>query len=364
MKGKISGARAGNGVRGAQSNPSGRFERLQIVDNPDGEPDGQDGEPPAQRRTEFFVDHSRSVLNRTDSPDVGFTHSVNPYRGCEHGCAYCYARPTHEYLGLSPGLDFESRILAKLDAPDLLRAALLKPSWQPDPVNLSGVTDCYQPLERKLRLTRGCLEVLAEFRNPFTIITKNHGVTRDLDVIAPMARLGAAVVLLSVTTLDPELSARMEPRASRPSFRLEAIRTLTAAGIPVGVMTAPVIPGLTDHELPGILSACAEAGARWASFVPLRLPGAVLGVFTEWLARHYPERESRVISRIREVRGGKLNDARFGSRMRGEGAYAEQIRAVHELWCRKLGLNREEMQLSTAHFRRPPQPGSQLELAL
>jgi DNA repair photolyase len=343
-------------MRGAQTNPSGRFERLQIVENPDGEvtlPD--DGEPPPQRRTEFFRDHSRTVLNRTESPDVGFTHSVNPYRGCEHGCAYCYARPTHEYLGLSAGLDFESRIFAKMEAPALLKAALEKPSWQPETVNLSGVTDCYQPLERRLRLTRGCLEVLAEFRNPFMIVTKNHGVTRDIDVIAPMARLNAAAVFVSVTTLDPELGARLEPRASRPRFRLEAIRALSEAGIPVGVMVAPTIPGLTDHEMPSILEASARAGARWAGFVPLRLPGAVLGVFTEWLAQHYPERESRVISRIQEIRGGKLNDPRFGSRMRGEGPYAEQIRAVHELWCRKLGLNREELELSTEHFQRPTQ---------
>jgi DNA repair photolyase len=339
--------------RGAATNPANRFERLQVVLDP-GARDADDPGP----RTVFLRDASRSVIARNRSPDVGFEFSVNPYRGCEHGCAYCYARPTHEYLGLSAGLDFETKILVKEDAPVLLRRALASPRWRPAPIALSGVTDPYQPVERRLRLTRGCLAVLAEARNPVAIITKNCLVTRDIDLLGELARHDAAAVSLSLTTLDPALQRAMEPRTSVPARRLAAIETLARAGIPVGVMTAPVIPGLNDHELPELLRAAAEAGARWAAYVPLRLPLAVAPLFEDWLVRHYPERKAKVLGRLREMRGGKLNDARFGHRMRGHGPYAEQIRALFHAVCRRAGLSHARFPLSTAAFRRPAPPAA------
>jgi DNA repair photolyase len=273
----------------------------------------------------------------------------------------CFARPTHEWLGLSAGLDFETKIFVKEDAPALLREAIASRRWSPAPIAMSGVTDCYQPIERKLRITRGCLEVLAEARNPAVIITKNHLVTRDVDLLGELAVHGAAKVYLSITTLDPELQRVMEPRASTPARRLEAVRTLSEAGVPVGVLVAPVIPGLTDHELPAILAAAAEAGARTAGFVPLRLPYGLAELFEQWLEMHFPQRKEKVLHRIREIRGGKLNDPSFGSRMRGEGEYAEQIRALFHVACRKAGLNEQAIELSTASFRRPS-PGGQLGL--
>ncbi|MEX0892028.1 MAG: PA0069 family radical SAM protein [Gemmatimonadota bacterium] len=274
----------------------------------------------------------------------------------------CYARPTHEYLGFSAGLDFESRILVKENAPALLRKALSAKSWKPQSIALSGNTDPYQPIERQLRITRGILEVLAEFRNPVGIITKNHLVTRDLDLLAELAAHQAAVVNVSVTTLDPELRAVMEPRTATPARRLDAIRAVADAGIPVGVMVAPVIPGLTDHELPAILEAAAEAGATRASWIPVRLPHAVAPLFEQWLADHRPERREKVLNRIREMRGGALNDARFGARMRGQGIFAEQTGALFRATCKRLGLNAERRPLSSAAFRVPVQPGGQLGL--
>jgi DNA repair photolyase len=274
----------------------------------------------------------------------------------------CYARPTHEYLGFSAGLDFESRILVKENAPALLRKALSARSWQPQTIALSGNTDPYQPIERKLRITRGILEVLAEFRNPVGIITKNHLVTRDLDLLAELAAHQAAVVNVSVTTLDPALRAVMEPRTATPARRLDAIRAVADAGIPVGVMVAPVIPGLTDHELPAILEAAAAAGATRAGWIPVRLPHGVAPLFEQWLADHRPERREKVLNRIREMRGGALNDARFGSRMRGQGIFAEQTGALFRATCKRLGLNVERRPLSTAAFRVPVQPGGQLGL--
>jgi DNA repair photolyase len=342
--------------RGARSNPGNRFERLHVLPA-DLPPDPDDPGP----RTVFMTDATRSILAHNDSPDVGFSVSVNPYRGCEHGCIYCYARPTHEYLGFSAGLDFETKILVKRDAPALLRAALSSPRWTPQAIAMSGVTDPYQPVERRLRLTRGCLEVLAEFRNPVTIITKNHLVTRDADLLGELASHRAAAVALSVTSLRPELQRIMEPRTATPERRLDAIRQLAAAGVPVRVMVAPVIPGLTDEEIPAILDAAAQAGARTASFIMLRLPHGVKDLFADWLEAHFPDRRQRVLNRIREMRDGTLNDARFGARMRGSGTYADQIRQLFEAARRKSGLEGGGMELSTAAFRRP-EPGGQLTL--
>jgi DNA repair photolyase len=334
--------------RGTASNPANRFQHL--VYEPD--PDVADEEAPAPG-TQFFRDGSRSLITYNDSPDVGFSASINPYRGCEHGCSYCYARPTHEYLGLSSGLDFETKIFVKEDAPELLRRELMSPKWEPQVLAVSGVTDAYQPIERRLQLTRRCLAVLTEFRNPVGVVTKNHLVTRDRDLLGELARHDAAVVFISITTLDADLAGVMEPRASRPAARLAAIEELTRAGIRVGVLVAPVIPGLTDHEMPAILEAAAQAGARSAGYVMLRLPFAVKDLFENWLARHFPQRTEKVLGQIREVRGGKLSDPRFGSRMRGEGPLAEAIRRMFQLACRKAGLNRKGWQLSTAAFRRP-----------
>jgi DNA repair photolyase len=347
--------------RGANVNPANRFERLHV------EPDGdwldaefaETGSVP-HPRTQFFHDGTESILNRIDSPDVGPGWGLNCYRGCEHGCAYCFARPYHDYLGWSSGLEFETKILVKQRGPALLRAELSARKWVPETILMSGATDCYQPVERHFRLTRGCLEVLAEFRQPVGIITKNFLITRDLDLLAELARWQCVSVSLSVTSLDSALAGKLEPRAARPEHRLRAIRMLADAGVPVGVMVAPVIPGLTDHELPAILAAAAEAGATRAGFVTLRLPHAVKDVFLQWLDDHEPGKKERVLSRLRELHGGKLYNATFGDRMRGQGIFAEQIRQMFEVASRRAGLQREHPALSTAHFRRPD--GNQLEL--
>ena len=334
--------------RGAGINPKNRFEIIDVEKDP---------EIPGPERidTELLRDTSRSLITRNDSPDVGFEVSINPYRGCEHGCVYCYARPFHEYLGFSAGLDFESRILVKEDAPEILRRELSSPKWQPQTLVMSGVTDCYQPAERKLEITRRCLEVLAEFRNPVGIITKNELVTRDIDHLSALAEHDAVAVHISITTLDGEVARRMEPRASHPRDRLKAIERLAAAGIPVGVMVAPVVPAITDHEMPKILEAAAAAGATSAGYVVLRLPGAVAGLFEEWLERHFPDRKDKVLNRVRDLRGGRLYDPRFGSRMRGEGLFADQIRTTFETFKRRYGLDQPRPELSTAAFRRPEQ---------
>ena len=345
--------------RGAADNPANRFETLAF------ERDGDlldDEGLPLPPETVYLKDSSRSIIVRNDSPDVGFEYSINAYRGCSHGCSYCYARPTHEYLGFSAGLDFESKIMVKATAPDLLRKELCSPKWQPQLLAMSGVTDCYQPAEKAFRLTRQCLDVLAEFRNPVSIITKNYLVTRDIDLLSQLASINAVAVILSVTTLDPELSRRMEPRTSAPRRRLEAIEALTNAGIPVGVMLAPIIPGLTDHEIPGILDAAAKAGARFAGIVPVRLPLAVAPLFENWLERNYPDRKDKVLNRIRSLRGGKLNDSNFGSRMKGQGVFAEQISTMFKLAARKAGLDNPFPPLATQHFRRVPGAGGQLDL--
>jgi DNA repair photolyase len=341
--------------RGAADNPANRFESLHL--EPDAEWNPEDDVLP---RTQFLKDHSQSVISQNDSPDIGFGASVNPYRGCEHGCIYCYARPTHEYLGFSSGLDFESKIMVKENAPELLRQQLSSPKWQPQVIFLSGVTDCYQPVERKLKLTRRCLEVLAEFRNPVAIVTKNLLVTRDLDLLGELARHNAVSVYLSVTTLDPELRKIMEPRTSPPLARLSAIRQLSAAGIPAGVMVAPIIPGLTDHEMPAILKAAAEAGAGAAHFTVVRLPYSVAPLFERWLETHFPDRKEKVLNRLRAMHGGKLYDAQWGTRFRGEGIFAEQIEQMFDVARRKAGIKNAGRELSTAAFRRPT--GAQLSL--
>ena len=333
--------------RGASWNPQNRFERIEYVRDEDASPDEQ----PAPT-TIFLRDPARSIIARNDSPDVGFEASINPYRGCEHGCIYCFARPTHEYLGFSAGLDFESKIMVKEAAPELLREELMSRKWIPQVLAISGVTDPYQPIERRLQLTRRCLEVLAEFRNPVVIITKNHLVTRDLDILRELAAHHAVSVALSITTLDAELARTMEPRASAPHLRLAAIEQLASAGIPVSVMVAPVIPAITDHEMPAILKAASEAGADSAGFVLLRLPWNVAPLFEQWLQEHYPDRKEKVLNRLRDLRDGKLYRAEFGTRMRGEGIFAEQVAAIFDITCRKLHLNERGFELSTTAFRR------------
>ncbi|MEY2409045.1 MAG: hypothetical protein QOF48_1715 [Verrucomicrobiota bacterium] len=334
--------------RGAVDNPANRFESIHLERDIDWDP-AADPAP----RTEFLRDTTRAIINYNDSPDIGFNASINPYRGCEHGCIYCYARPFHEYLGFSAGLDFESRIMVKDNAPELLRAELSHKKWKPQVIAMSGVTDCYQPVERRLKLTRRCLEVLAEFRNPVAIITKNHLVTRDIDVLGELAAHNAAVVYVSVTTLDSSLTPKLEPRASLPAHRLDAIEKLNRAGIPAGVLIAPVIPGITDHEIPSILEAASAAGAACAGYVMLRLPHGVGPLFEEWLGRHFPDRAENVLNRIRSLRGGRLNDPQFGSRMRGEGAYADQAEALFEVASRRAGFGDRRPELSAAAFRVP-----------
>lgn len=333
--------------RGAGQNIPNRFEPLHVDFEP--EEEAEPGKPP----TRFLRDAAESVITRNDSPDIPFTASLNPYRGCEHGCIYCYARPTHEYLGFSAGLDFESRIMVKERAPELLRQELSARKWKPDVLVMSGVTDPYQPVEKKLGLTRRCLEVLAEFRNPVALITKNHLVTRDIDILGKMAARQLAAVNISVTSLKPELTALLEPRTSRPELRLRAIRLLAEAGVPVNVMVAPIIPGITDEEIPAILQAAAEAGARTAAFTIVRLPLAVAPLFEDWLERHFPGKKEKVLSRIRGIRGGKLNDSNFGSRMRGEGIFAEQIRQIFRVSARRAGLDQPGPELRTDLFQVP-----------
>jgi DNA repair photolyase len=333
--------------RGAVFNPKNRFEPLHYVAEPSENPTDEEATP----KTIFLRDDSQTILSWNDSPDVGFNAGLNPYRGCEHGCAYCFARPTHEYLGFSAGIDFESKIVVKPAAPELLRRELSKKSWVPQVIAMSGVTDCYQPIERRLELTRRCLAVLAEFRNPVAIITKNHLVTRDIDILRELAAFQAVVANISVTSLNPELAKVLEPRASPPQRRLAAISELHAAGIPVRVMMAPIIPGLTDHEMPELLTAAARAGACDASYVALRLPWAVAPLFEAWLERHAPGHKEKVLSRIRDMRGGKLYDARWGVRSRGEGFFAEQMGAMFDMARRKAGFAGDPPELSTAAFQ-------------
>ncbi len=343
--------------RGATSNPANRFEKISLERDDEWNPE----EDPAPR-TQFLSDLSQSIISYNDSPDIPFNASINSYRGCEHGCSYCYARNTHEYLGFSAGLDFETKIMVKENAPELLRRELSSPKWKPQTLAMSGVTDCYQPIERRLQLTRRCLAVLAEFRNPVTIITKNHLVTRDIDLLRELAVHHAVAVHLSINSLDSELARKLEPRAASPRMRLAAVEALAKAGIPVGVLVAPVIPALNDHEIPSVLAAAKSAGAGWAGTEILRLPLTVAPVFEQWLEQNFPEKKEKVLNRIRAIRGGKLNDPRFGSRMRGEGIFAEQISRMFHVARRKAGIPDDGPELSTADFRRPD--GSQLALEL
>jgi DNA repair photolyase len=340
--------------RSASWNPANRFEKLHVdlgdADVVQIDPTDPEEEKP-RRTTQFFRDLTKTIIARNDSPDVGFETSVNPYRGCEHGCIYCFARPTHEYLGMSAGLDFETKIMVKADAAKLLEQELSSPKWKPQVVVISGVTDPYQPVERKLRITRSCLEVLAKFRNPVAMITKNRLVTRDIDVLGELASDNAAAVNVSVTSLDPEIQRVMEPRTSSPSARLEAVAALNAAGIPVGVMVAPIVPGLTDHEVPRIVEACAKAGAQFAGYTIVRLPWAIAPLFEHWLDEHFPDKKEKVLSRIRHIRNGKINDPRWGFRTKGDGIFAEQIASMFEVSCRRYGIG-DRPELSTAAFRR------------
>ena len=334
--------------RGSATNPKNRFESIErVIELP------EDSDEISSPQTQFLPDSSKSLIAYNDSPDVGFDASINPYRGCEHGCVYCYARPTHEYLGFSAGLDFETKIMVKNDAAELLRKELSSPRWRPQLVALSGNTDCYQPVEKQKQLTRRCLEVFLEFRNPVVIVTKNHLVTRDIDILSELARFDCIGVTLSLTTLDHKLSSLMEPRASRPARRLDAIKRLADAGIPVGYLQAPMIPGLTDSEAPAIAMAAAKAGATFSGYVALRLPFAVKELFEQWLAQHYPQKKEKILNRVREIRGGKLNDPNFKSRMRGEGIYAEQMTKLFELGRKKSGITERWPKLTTEHFRRP-----------
>lgn len=345
--------------RGAACNPANRFEgRTETVDGDWFDLEGQDQ---ARVPTQFLDDASKSILSRNSSPDVGFDVSINPYRGCEHGCAYCYARPTHEYLSYSAGIDFESKILVKRHAPALLREELLAKSWKPQVIAMSGVTDCYQPVERELRITRGCLEVLEEFRNPVTIITKNRLVTRDLDILSRMAAYGGVKVMISVTTLRLELNRILEPRTSAPAQRMDTIRQLREAGVPVGVLMAPVIPGLTDPEIPSLVQAVADAGAQSAGYVMLRLPHAVAPLFEQWLEIHFPERKDKVLNRLKSMRGGKVYDAAFGKRMRGDGFFANEVENLFMLARKKAGIPASGPELNVHAFRRGETPG-QLDL--
>ena len=342
--------------RGSAGTPANRFEKLHLERDADWDP-AEDSAP----ATQFLKDTTSKIITFNDSPDVGFEASINIYRGCEHGCIYCFARPTHEYLGFSAGLDFETRIMVKENAPALLRQELSSPKWKPQVVAMSTVTDCYQPIERKLQLARRCLEVFAEFRNPVGIITKNYLVTRDIDLLSDLARDNAAAVNISVTTLDATLTPKLEPRASLPNHRLAAIEALSRAGVPVGVLVAPVIPGLTDHEIPAIIAAAVKAGAKWAGYVPVRLPFAVKDLFEDWLGRHFPERKDKVLNHIRAIRRGRLNDPNFGTRMRGEGILADQLEALFAVACRKAGLPDTRSELSVSAFRVPASAAAQMQ---
>lgn len=336
--------------RGALSNASSRFDDEKKIRTTDGW-DIEEELPPL--RTTLTRDATRTILARNTSPDVPFDRSINPYRGCEHGCIYCFARPTHAYLGLSPGLDFETKILFKPEAAKLLVAELAAPKYRPDVVAMGTNTDPYQPVERDLKITRQILRVLSDFNNPVGIVTKNHLVTRDIDILADMAKRNLAEVFLSVTTLDKDLARTMEPRASAPHRRIEAIRALAAAGVPVGVMTAPMIPGLNDHEMEAILEAANEAGATRAGFTVLRLPLEIKELFEEWLRQHRPDRAERVLSLIRQMRGGALYQAEFGVRMKGEGPIAQLLAARFSAAVKRLGLNRIRYRLDTQRFAVP-----------
>jgi DNA repair photolyase len=334
--------------RGSAENPKNRFTENEVEYDVD-EETGQLKRP----KTRLIPDHTTQIISRNNSPDIGFDVSVNPYRGCEHGCVYCYARPSHEFLGLSAGLDFESKIVVKYDAPELLRKELSKPSWKPQTLVMSGVTDPYQPIEKKLKITRGCVQVLSESRHPLVIITKNYLVTRDRELLCKLAEVNAVRVVLSITSLDPAITNTMEPRTSRPQKRLQAVRELSDAGVPVHVNIAPVIPGLTDEEIVPIMEASTEAGAKSISLVNLRLPYGVKDLFVKWLEDHHSNRKEKVLNKIRSLKNGKLNRYEFGERFRVEGAYGDQMRQLLSIHSKRLGLIGNRDPLNVSEFRRP-----------
>ncbi|MES1945041.1 radical SAM domain-containing protein [Salinisphaera sp. PC39] len=347
--------------RGAVSNPAGRFESVDHEVFDDGW--GSAEEEPEAPATELRADPARTVITRNRSPDIPFEASINPYRGCEHACPYCFARPSHSYLDLSPGLDFETRIFYKGNAAERLEAELRKPGYRPTPISLGINTDAYQPAERRLRVTRSLLEVLWAYRHPVSLITKSALITRDLDILGPMAEHGLVSAAVSVTSLDPDIKRRLEPRTAGPAARLRTIRALADAGVPTAVMAAPVIPAITDHELEAILAAAAEAGARGAGYVLLRLPHELKEVFRDWLETHYPDRAEHVMSLVRQSRGGKDYDAAWGTRMTGTGVFADMIAQRFRAASRRHGLDRgDRAPLTTALFRVPPRSGDQMSL--
>jgi DNA repair photolyase len=345
--------------RGARSNPTHRFtdEARSFLD------DGWESLADVPRlKTEIFTETPKSIISRNDSPDISFDRSINPYRGCEHGCTYCYARPAHAYMGLSPGLDFESKLFIKPNAAALLREELTATNYVPRTIALGANTDPYQPIEKQYRISRSVLEVLAEFKHPVGIVTKNALVTRDIDLLAPMAKQGLVKVALSVTTLDGKLARAMEPRASTPAKRLGAIEELAKAGIPTVVMLGPIIPGLNDHEIENILKVASAAGATEAGYTMLRLPHEVKGIFKDWLEKQYPDRYGKVMSQVKDVRGGRETSSQFGERMTGSGPVAWTIGRRFQLACQRLGLNASRVKLRTDLFERPPQVGEQMAL--
>jgi DNA repair photolyase len=349
--------------RGSPIQPPNRFESAHYQrDLEQLESDDEYLEQLADPRTQYLSDQSRSIISENDSPDLPFRYSLNPYRGCAHGCAYCYARPTHEYLGFSAGLDFETKVLVKHRAAQLFRDWLSRDGWDPEPICFSGVTDCYQPAERRFELTRQCLTVAQEAGQPIMIVTKNALVARDVDILAEMAAHRLVRVAISITSLNIDLVRTMEPRTSLPAVRLRTIARLRAAEVPTSVLVAPVIPGLTDSEIPAVLEASAHAGAMSASFTLLRLPLTVQPVFLEWLDRTQPTQREKVIHRIRATRDGKLSDSRFGARMRGSGLFAEQLAATFRLFARKYGLHQKMPALDVSRFRRPRPSSGQLRL--
>jgi len=346
--------------RGAVSNRTGRYERFTTHSVDDGwrDADGRvrDDEAPSKLVTSVQKDTSRTVIARNDSPDVGFDRSINPYRGCEHGCIYCYARPSHAYLGHSPGVDFETKLYGKFDAVDRLKAELAAPGYTPRPIAISGITDPYQPVERQLKITRSIIEVLIAHRHPFTMISKNALMARDADLLGEAAKLGLVSCALSITTLDAGLARKMEPRASTPAKRLAAMRALADAGVPMTVMMAPIVPGLTDAEIESLLEAARDAGATGAGFVMLRLPLEIKDLFTEWLTEHAHDRAKHVLTLMREVRGGKLYNSQYFTRQRGTGAYAEMIESRFRLAVKKLGLDAPRTSLRCDLFTPPVVP--------
>ncbi|GAB4151728.1 MAG: PA0069 family radical SAM protein [Planctomycetaceae bacterium] len=348
---------------GSQIDPPNRFEKIHSV--PDYEHlewDTESLQAQANRRIEYVFDRSKTIISENQSPDLPFRYSLNPYRGCIHGCSYCYARPGHEYLGMNAGLDFETKVVVKPEAPKLFRQFLARKTWQPEVITFSGVTDCYQPAEREFQLTRQCLQVALECCQPVGIVTKNALILRDLEILKELASRSLVRVFISVTTLDPQLALDMEPRTSIPFARLRAVEMLANAGVPVGLMTAPVIPGLNDSELPRILNAASDAGAMTAHYTLLRLPLTVEPVFEEWLERTQPERKERVLSRIRQTRDGSLSDSQFGSRMRGTGEIADQIQGLFQVARRKCELDRQLPPLDFSQFQRPDPNPDQLRL--